>query len=99
MARGQSFRHTLSLPYNAKSSADSRIEVLMRSGRQRSLVASGKVDVRDFHYSTSFSVMTLPDGSLDYLGGSHCCSGGICGRMCVTCAGAFFVCDLVGCSI
>lgn len=96
---GRTFKHLLSLPYDPRLQADSRVEVLMRSAGRTALLASGAVNVEDFAFTTSFSALTLPDGSLDFIGGTHCCSGVICGQMCVTCAGAFFTCDLIGCSI
>lgn len=96
---GQSFRHTLSLPYDARKMADTRIDVVMKSRGQEFVLASGRVNVTDFQYTTTFSVITLPDGSTDYLGGTHCCSGPQCTKMCTTCPGAFFSCDLVTCTI
>jgi len=96
---GRSFQHTIFLPYNPKALADTRVEVVMRSHGQSHLLASGKVNVSDFQYSTTFSTVVLPDGVREYLGGTHCCSNAICGKICVTCSGAFFSCDLINCEI
>ena len=71
---GRSFQHSLSLPYSPKAFADTRVEVVMRSRGQSYLLASGKVNVSDFQYSTTFSTVVLPDGAREFLGGMHCCS-------------------------
>jgi hypothetical protein len=93
------FRHALTLPYQPQALNDMRIEVVMRSRGEDVLLASGKVNVRDFQYSTTFTAVMLPDGSLDYIGGTHYCRGPNCSQMCVSCAGAFFTCDLITCDI
>jgi hypothetical protein len=93
------FRHALTLPYQPQALGDTRIEVVMRSRGGDVLLASGKVNVRDFQYSTTFTAVMLPDGGLDYVGGTHCCRGPNCAQMCVSCSGAFFDCDLITCTI
>ncbi len=96
---GRTFQHTLSLPYSPRAFADTRVEVVMRSRGQSYLLASGKVNVSDFQYSTTFSTVARPGGVIEYLGGMHCCSNAICGKICTTCSGAFFSCDLINCDI
>ncbi len=96
---GKRFEHTLSLPYSPKAFGDTRVEVVMRSHGQSYLLASGKVNVSDFQYSTTFSTVILPDGAMEYLGGTHCCSNVVCGKLCTSCPGAFFSCDLINCEI
>jgi hypothetical protein len=92
------FSHEFSLPYNPKSQGDTRIAVVMRSGGKDILIADGTVNVREFSYVTTFSVMELPDGTFDY-SRTHCCQGTSCNKICTTCDGAFFTCDLINCTI
>jgi hypothetical protein len=96
---GRRFQHALSLPYNPKALADTRVEVVMRWRGQSYLLASGKVNVSDFQYSTTFSTLVQVDGFKEFLGGMHCCSGPLCEKVCATCPTAFFECDLVNCTI
>lgn len=95
---GENFQHALTLPYRPQALDDSRIDVVMRTRGRDVLLASGKVNVRDFQYSTTFSALATP-GGIEYLAGTHCCSGPNCARMCVSCPGAFFSCDLITCTI
>lgn len=92
------FSHELSLPYNPKSQGDTRIAVIMRSGGKDTLISDGTVNVREFSYVTTFSAMELPDGTFDY-SRTHCCQGTSCSKICTTCDGAFFTCDLINCTI
>lgn len=96
---GQRFQHALILPYDPQKLRDTRIEVVMKSRGQDSVLASGNVNLLDFQYSTTFTVATYPDGSIEYLAGNHCCSGPRCSGVCANCPGAFFSCDLINCTI
>jgi hypothetical protein len=96
---GRHFQHALSLAYNPSLLGDTRVEVVMRWHGQSYLLASGRVNVSDFQYSTTFSTLSAADGFKEFLGGMHCCSGPMCGKICATCPTAFFSCDLINCKI
>ncbi len=53
----------------------------------------------DFELSTAFDIFERKSGEVEITAFQHCCSGPRCSRMCVSCKGPGFSCDLIECSI
>jgi hypothetical protein len=98
---GGRFSYDLLLPYNPEILGDSAISVTLRSKGRDWLIAAGRIDAMSFSIATRFDVTYAADGSIEAITGQqHCCGGGgRCGRMCITCDGAYFTCDRINCTI
>jgi opacity protein-like surface antigen len=98
---GARFGYDLLLPYNPQILGDSAITVTLRAKGRDWLIAAGRIDAMAFSIATRFDVVYAADGSIEAITSvEHCCGGGgRCGRMCVTCDGAYFTCDRINCTI
>ncbi len=101
MGDSSNFGYNLRLPYNPEFLGDNAIRVVLVSKGKEYLVAAGRINSTHFNVTTSFDVAYGPDGSIEAVTGlQHCCGGGgRCGRMCITCDGAYFTCDRINCTI
>lgn len=68
-------------------------------GGERFTLTAAKVRGEVFEVSTAFELVSRKDGRIEVGSFQHCCSGPRCSRMCVTCKGPGFSCDLIECSI
>lgn len=100
-SNGSAFSYDLLLSYDPAILRDSGVSVTLISKGREWLIAAGRVNSTEFNFTTHFDVVSNSEGSVEAITGvEHCCGGGgTCGRMCVTCSGAYFTCDRINCTI